>query len=63
MNFFDHFYSLDRKDVANLLIAKGADVSAEDSFGRTPLVTAINKGMKNVIENLIQKGANGMRTV
>lgn len=57
--FLDHFCLLGKKDVANLLIAKGADVSAEDSYGKTPLISAIESGMITTIDKLIKNGADG----
>ncbi len=48
------------KDVAELLIAKGADVNATDKDGKAPLHYAANavKGQKHVVEFLIAKGAD-----
>ena len=44
--------------VAERLIAKGADVHAKDSFGMTPLHTAVKEGRSDVVEVLIARGAD-----
>jgi len=46
------------KAVAELLIAKGADVNAENEKGETPLHAAARYGHKAVVELLISKGAD-----
>ena len=46
------------KEVAELLIDKGADVNAKDEWGSTPLHYAALKGHKEVAELLIDKGAD-----
>jgi len=46
------------RDVAELLILKGANVNAADKTGTTPLHWAARAGHKEVAELLILKGAN-----
>ena len=48
----------DRKEVAELLIGKGADVNAKGDGGKTPLHWAAQYGSKEVAELLISKGAD-----
>jgi len=43
------------KEVAQLLIAKGADVNAKDTRGRTPIDLAINQGRKEIAKLLLSK--------
>jgi len=45
-------------DVAELLIAKGADVKAVSYLDWTPLLDAVEGGSKEVVELLISKGAD-----
>ncbi|MDB4808156.1 ankyrin repeat domain-containing protein [Verrucomicrobia bacterium] len=47
-----------RKEIAELLIAKGADVNAKDEAGRTPLYEAAWQGRGEIAELLIAKGAD-----
>jgi ankyrin repeat protein len=44
--------------LVNLLIAKGADVNANNYHGDTPIVWAARNGRKDVVELLLTKGAN-----
>ena len=46
------------KEVAELLIAKGADVNAKNDFGVTPLHYAADYGQREIIDLLITKGAD-----
>ncbi|MEG4107510.1 ankyrin repeat domain-containing protein [Microcoleus sp. S13_C5] len=46
------------KEVAELLIAKGADVNAKDSYGHTPLHVATASDRIKVAQTLIAKGAD-----
>jgi len=46
------------KEVAELLITKGADVNAKNADSNTPLHSAIRAGHKDVAELLIAKGAD-----
>ena len=41
-----------------LLISRGADVNAKETYGQTPLHCAAHKGHKNVAEFLLAKGAH-----
>ncbi len=47
------------KDMVELLIARGADVNAEDNEGGTPLWYAKDKGRTEIVELLTKKGARG----
>ena len=47
-----------QKDVAEFLIAKGADVNAKYIGGTTPLHLAADVGYKDLVELLISKGAD-----
>mgnify|MGYP000480537135 FL=1 len=46
------------KEIAELLIAKGADVNAKNSVGQTPLQFAAGYGHKEIAELLIDNGAD-----
>ncbi len=49
--------SVGRKDIVDLLLAKGGDANARDNAGVTPLLGAAILGHKNVVEFLLTKGA------
>ncbi len=46
------------RDVAELLITKGADINAEDKSGNTPMSVAAQSNSRDVVELLIAKGVN-----
>ena len=46
------------KEVAELLIAKGADVNAKDTRGRTPIDLAINQGRKEIAKLLLSRSSD-----
>jgi len=54
-----HFaVAVGHKEIAELLITKGADVNAKGEWDRTPLHAAATNGKKEVAELLIAKGAD-----
>ena len=48
----------DHTEIAELLIAKGAEVNAKDKYGYTPMHIAAADGCKELAELLIAKGAD-----
>jgi ankyrin repeat protein len=47
-----------QRDVAALLLERGAEIEARDKFGRTPLFMAAQFGQRNVAQLLIERGAD-----
>jgi ankyrin repeat protein len=47
-----------KKELLELLLAKGADVNAMNNQGQTPLRLAVAKGHKDVVESLRQHGGH-----
>ena len=45
-------------EIAEILIANGADLNAVDKYGRTPLTRAEDGGHKDVVKLLISHGAH-----
>jgi cytohesin len=54
----DDMVLLEQKEIAELLIDKGANVNAKDAWGGTPLHKAAANGKKEVAELLIAAGAD-----
>lgn len=52
------FYALENYNNTKFLIEKGADVNFSNSFGKTPLFYAIEFGRKDIINLLLENGAN-----
>lgn len=46
------------QDICELLIARGADVNAEDKHGNTPIHGAARLGHQDIVEYLLEYGAN-----
>lgn len=46
------------KEIAQMLIEYGADVNAKDERGNTPLIKAAENNRRDVVELLLNKGAN-----
>jgi len=51
-------FSSGNKELAELLINKGANVNVRDLVGFTPLILSVTGGVSGVAELLIEKGAN-----
>ena len=45
-------------EIAELFIAKGADVNHKDDYGLTPLISAAFTGNIKFVKFLVEKGAN-----
>jgi hypothetical protein len=58
INGFTALHLAANKDVAELLLANHADVSAKDNYGDTPLHMAALDGHKDVVELLLANGAD-----
>ncbi|KAK1589671.1 Pfs, NACHT and ankyrin domain protein [Colletotrichum navitas] len=52
-----------RKDIARLLLAKGADINEKDYKGKTPICEAILAGHKEVVRVLLERGADAEDTL
>jgi ankyrin repeat protein len=48
-------------DVVKTLLAHGADVNAKNESGKSPLLQAVQYGHKEVVEVLLQAGAEDAR--
>ena len=46
------------KEIGITLMERGASVNVKDKFGNTPLMLAASKGQKDLINELIQRGAD-----
>ena len=44
-------------ELVELLLSRGAKLDTVDCFGRTPLSTAVDRGLFPIVESLLQKGA------
>ena len=53
----------DRRDVAELLIASGAEVNAKSDLGRTPLNWAAERENTETVELLLEHGATRGKAV
>jgi ankyrin repeat protein len=45
-------------DIVRVLIENGTQINATDSYGWTPLMSAVYGGHKEIVQTLIKKGAN-----
>ena len=45
-------------ELVNLLVARGADINAEDQYGRTPLMLASGAGNDDVVKVLLDRGVD-----
>ena len=52
----------ERADIAQLLVAKGADLEVRNAFGATPLITACAVGFFSVVRVLLDAGADAFAT-
>jgi ankyrin repeat protein len=53
-----HKASIGRTEIAELLVAKGANVNARENNGITPLHIAAERGNREIVELLISRGAD-----
>lgn len=51
-------HHLESKEIAALFIAHGADINAKDDFNSTPLHDAASRGRKDVVQLLLDAGAD-----
>lgn len=52
--------SINQVDAASLLLARGADINARDTKGRTPQADAILTGREDIVEFLRQRGTTAV---
>ena len=52
----------ERTDIAQLLVAKGADLEVRNAYGATPLITACAVGFFTVVRVLLDAGADAFAT-
>jgi hypothetical protein len=59
---YDERDCINNEKIVSLLIANGADISAKNKGGNTPLLYAINNGNNKIAEMLIKSGADTNQT-
>jgi len=55
------FFQLDSKEIAELLIKKGADIHAKTTYGHNALYFAASSGLLELVKRLIEEGVNPNR--